>query len=638
VLRKRPHIHFVMCESMASSHDHDLNVLSDDEARFWRTTFGATQQVSWNIFAMAVRKKMPHMSRRRMEELEQQMARGGTVSVTMFMWAVRTCGLKRWLDPQTTRNADVFMVGSNTNCFEPAQEESCLKMEFAIGCSVAQVVCGGSHYAALMDDGRVMAWGENHYGQLGVCTREVGTSCATPVQVELPEGTVAKQIAAGFSHMGVVTDDGCAYTWGNTKYGRLGFRMQQKAFVSQPHKIEIPGVFVFGLAMGSVHSCFQSSDGRLYVSGQAGFAGVADDGVDVMTPTLVSALKGHCVRQVSIAGVGGYHTLVLTHDGRVFSWGHDRVGQLGLPKGERVLSSHVDTAAIGSCYPTPSEVVIPDDVTVKSVTAGWGHSAVLTEGGHLLVCGINTYGQLGVGPPETCEKNERGDPVMKGFAVVDSVPAPAEQITCGYGNTMCLTAEGSVYSSGAAVSNGQIVGKAANYFQQVNHTQQGEQGEQGGDSIATAVVAGHTSALIMVSAKPQWNPGSHHLFPGAYRRVVRTLFMGYLRGGSECILTKLSEELLFHVLKHLDYTAIKETVRPRSVQLTPQEKDYADVCARGIVSMLKRMFSSSKSKVTREEQSVCLKDKIGHQAGSAAGHGAQCGCEACMREMWSASV
>merc|ERR1711939_211445 len=137
------HTHFVMCESMASSHDHDLNVLSVDEARFWRTTFGATQQVSWNIFAMAVRKKMPHMSRRRMEELEQQMARGGKVSVSMYMWAVRVAGLKRWLDPQT-KNAEVLMVGSNTNCFQPAQEPSCLKVEFPIGCSVAQVVCGGS--------------------------------------------------------------------------------------------------------------------------------------------------------------------------------------------------------------------------------------------------------------------------------------------------------------------------------------------------------------------------------------------------------------------------------------------------------------------------------------------------------------
>lgn len=44
------------------------------------------------------------------------------------------------------------------------------------------------------------------------------------------------------------------------------------------------------------------------------------------------------------------------------------------------------------------------------IVAGWGHSAVLTQNGQVLVCGRNLQGQLGLGNPNQFPKNERDHP------------------------------------------------------------------------------------------------------------------------------------------------------------------------------------------------------------------------------------
>jgi hypothetical protein len=46
------------------------------------------------------------------------------------------------------------------------------------------------------------------------------------------------------------------------------------------------------------------------------------------------------------------------------------------------------------------------------VSAGWGHSALITEDGAVYTCGRNVHGQLGLGPPSNFPLNERGHPYL----------------------------------------------------------------------------------------------------------------------------------------------------------------------------------------------------------------------------------
>lgn len=85
----------------------------------------------------------------------------------------------------------------------------------------------------------------------------------------------------------------------------------------------------------------------------------------------------------------GYHTIALTSvTRRVYTWGHNRVGQLGFPISENV-ASHED-----GCYfvPRPTWVKSVSHLKVSKVVAGWGHSALVTEDGAIFTCGRNFQG------------------------------------------------------------------------------------------------------------------------------------------------------------------------------------------------------------------------------------------------------
>lgn len=75
---------------------------------------------------------------------------------------------------------------------------------------------GGNHTAALLSDGKVMAWGDNEYGQLGN-----GSTTDSSIPVEVSGITNATAIAAGGFHTVALLSDGL--NWART--GLRGFRV-----------------------------------------------------------------------------------------------------------------------------------------------------------------------------------------------------------------------------------------------------------------------------------------------------------------------------------------------------------------------------------------------------------------------------
>lgn len=76
----------------------------------------------------------------------------------------------------------------------------------------------------------------------------------------------------------------------------------------------------------------------------------------------------------------------------MYSWGEAKMGQLGTGK-------HRDVR-------TPTQIRFPKEndgsnVFVQSISAGYGHSAALSQKGQLYTWGFNNYGQAGLGDTET---------------------------------------------------------------------------------------------------------------------------------------------------------------------------------------------------------------------------------------------
>lgn len=110
------------------------------------------------------------------------------------------------------------------------------------------------HALALTSDGRVLAWGKNEDGQLGIGN---STDSHVPVFVHLPYGVKATAIAAGGTitpgHSLALTSDGRVLAWGSGSSGQLGNEATADShlpeFVHLPH-----GVKVTAIAGGGTHS------------------------------------------------------------------------------------------------------------------------------------------------------------------------------------------------------------------------------------------------------------------------------------------------------------------------------------------------------------------------------------------------
>ena len=87
------------------------------------------------------------------------------------------------------------------------------------GVSATALSANYFHNLAIGSDGKLYAWGDNHYGQYGDGTT---TSGLTPVVVSLPAGVTPTVIATGYYHSLAVGSDANLYAWGDNENGQLG--------------------------------------------------------------------------------------------------------------------------------------------------------------------------------------------------------------------------------------------------------------------------------------------------------------------------------------------------------------------------------------------------------------------------------
>ncbi len=80
---------------------------------------------------------------------------------------------------------------------------------------------------------------------------------------------------------------------------------------------------------------------------------------------------------------GPQHTIALTHDGRVFSWGYGENGRLGHGTKENVL--------------VPTQIAKFKDVKIESVACGGGHSLAIDSKGRLWGWGLAEKNRLAGG-------------------------------------------------------------------------------------------------------------------------------------------------------------------------------------------------------------------------------------------------
>ncbi len=194
---------------------------------------------------------------------------------------------------------------------------------------VTDIKAGAVHCLALIG-GQLYAWGGNGEGQLGLGGFQ---SQETPQKV--PGFSSVTKIAAGGFHSLAVYEKK-VFAWGNNKSFQLGLNLRRIDVETKPRQVG-GGDFVDVWA-GGKHRRALTSDKEVYVWGEDLGLGLGEDDVSRNTPTKNPNLSK--IKKVS-GGLG--YTLALDEDGKVFAFGPNNLGQLG----------------VGDEKPRPKPVMIP---------------------------------------------------------------------------------------------------------------------------------------------------------------------------------------------------------------------------------------------------------------------------------------
>jgi RCC1 and BTB domain-containing protein len=169
-------------------------------------------------------------------------------------------------------------------------------------------------------------------------------------------------VAAHQSHTACITEDEDAYTWGNGKKGKLGHGDERSHFT--PKLVEgLAGKKVKELACGGHHTLVRTEDGRVFSfgDGKRGQLGHGNFG-DQWRPTIIEPLKGKFIAQVAC---GWEHSIALASDGRLYSWGNGDDGGLG------------HGSALNYCIPSIVEGLM--GYKVVHIASNGYHSVALVE-------------------------------------------------------------------------------------------------------------------------------------------------------------------------------------------------------------------------------------------------------------------
>jgi hypothetical protein len=194
-----------------------------------------------------------------------------------------------------------------------------------------QISAGGTHSLAVDALGRVWAWGQNLYGELGNGASGSGVYESRPVLVDdatpdggLFGGVLVESVSAGSQHSLTVDVSGRVWTWGNNNYGQVGDGTSgSNANKSRPVNVQLEAPTVSVAVAGSglcVGGYVASLSGGALDGGYSAVATVTYTWRDVAAglddPPLQSGLSN--VYMPTVADVG--KTITVTVTASAWNW------------------------------------------------------------------------------------------------------------------------------------------------------------------------------------------------------------------------------------------------------------------------------------------------------------------------------
>lgn len=243
------------------------------------------------------------------------------------------------------------------------------------GALPTSLACGRDHCCAIRG-GSVVCWGDNAAGQLGDAT-------TTPRRSPTPAAALAGspvEVSARARETCVVLADGRAQCWGENLYGQLGNGTSTTGATSSPALV-VSLTDAVEIVVGATHACARRRSGEVLCWGSNALGALGDGSPTSFARETPGVVPGLPPAVELAAGVD--HVCARTLDGRVYCWGGNTFGQVG----------------VNNLVPTPRELVPREVLGLEPVTelaAGDFHTCARGASG-LWCWGWNSRGQLGDG-------------------------------------------------------------------------------------------------------------------------------------------------------------------------------------------------------------------------------------------------
>ncbi|MCG6533784.1 MAG: Ig-like domain-containing protein [Syntrophales bacterium LBB04] len=280
-------------------------------------------------------------------------------------------------------------------------------MTLPAGVYVKQLAAGwgspsSGHILALRTDGKVMAWGDNSYGQLGD-----GTTTRRLMPVEVSDLTNVKAISAGNFFSMAIKNDGTVWAWGrnvDNELGLTGDGVPETDTAPRLSPVQLSWLTnAKSVSAGSHYGAAVDKNGAVWVWGwnpDGRGNGTCGNGLS-NSPVQVTNSDGGAFKAESVTA-GGSSTLALKADGTVWGWGSNFWGQLG---------NGTYGAVSGTCPGNPGFSQLNDNIYpvqaqgltgVTKISIGDpGWSMGLKADGTVWAWGLNTNTVLGWGTEGT---------------------------------------------------------------------------------------------------------------------------------------------------------------------------------------------------------------------------------------------
>jgi len=349
--------------------------------------------------------------------------------------ARRTAGYRRW--PVTRSQAALALATAAAGALLALPPAASAAPAGSAALAAPARPAGPAASGVPQPAGTAISWGSNFDGQLGIgtpCKLQTGEDCtsASPVAV-LGEGTArtlspVTAVSGGTGFSLALLGSGRVLAWGDGDYGDLGdgtFGVER----DQPVAVVGPGgagqlTDITSISAGNVHS-LAVGPSRTGVGGHvwawgANLWGELGTGTsagpehcpvgtsppsasDVCSTVPVGVVgPGGAGRLTSVTAVasGDNHSVALRSDGTVWTWGLNDLGQLGIgnstgPQTCKPYSNFEATA----CSTTPVEVVGPGGTGhlthIVALAAGEDYTVAVRSDGTVWAWGSNAFSDLG---------------------------------------------------------------------------------------------------------------------------------------------------------------------------------------------------------------------------------------------------